>query len=105
MITTTTTATTTLIAVCAQSSWLQIQRSRGCQIFWEVVGLERGPFSLVRKSEEPLEWKSSGSGSRKSRLTAVRIRWADHTTPSDPQTLSLTSPTSGGRSVGSSLAE
>jgi hypothetical protein len=33
-----------------QSSWLQIQRSgfdsRHYQIFWEVVGLERGPLSL-----------------------------------------------------------
>jgi hypothetical protein len=26
------------------------------------VGLERGPLSLVRKIEELLEWKSSGSG-------------------------------------------
>jgi hypothetical protein len=26
------------------------------------MGLERGPPSLVRKSEELLEWKSSGSG-------------------------------------------
>jgi hypothetical protein len=34
-----------------QSSWLQMQRSgfvsRRYQIFWEAVGLERGPFSLV----------------------------------------------------------
>jgi hypothetical protein len=33
-----------------QSSWLQIQRSefdsRSDQIFWEVLGLERGPLSL-----------------------------------------------------------
>jgi hypothetical protein len=28
------------------------------------------------------EWKRSGSGSRKSRLTAVGIRCADHATPS-----------------------
>jgi hypothetical protein len=27
-----------------------------------VVGLERGPLSLVRIIEELLEWKSSGSG-------------------------------------------
>jgi hypothetical protein len=40
------------------------------QIFW-VVGLERGPLSLVSITEELLEWKSSGSGSRKQRLTAV----------------------------------
>jgi hypothetical protein len=36
----------------------------------------------VRISEEPLELKSSDSGSRKSRLTAVGIRCADHETPS-----------------------
>jgi hypothetical protein len=32
-----------------------------CQIFWEVVGLEQGPLSLVRIIEELPEWKSSGS--------------------------------------------
>jgi hypothetical protein len=39
-------------------------RSRGSgfdfrryQIFWEVVGLERGSLSLVRIIEELLEWK------------------------------------------------
>jgi hypothetical protein len=42
--------------------------SRRFQIFWEVVGLERGPLSLVRIIEELLQWKSSGSGSRKPRL-------------------------------------
>jgi hypothetical protein len=36
--------------------------SRRYQIFWEVVGMERGAFSLVRIIEELLEWKSSGSG-------------------------------------------
>jgi hypothetical protein len=30
--------------------------------FWEVVGLERGPLSLVGTIEELLERKSSGSG-------------------------------------------
>jgi hypothetical protein len=35
-----------------------------------------------REGEELLEWKSSGSSSRKSRLTAVGIRCADHATPS-----------------------
>jgi hypothetical protein len=50
-----------------QSSWLQIQRSgfdsrRRYQIFWEVVGLERGSLSLVNTTEELLERKSSGSG-------------------------------------------
>jgi hypothetical protein len=54
--------------------------SRRYQIFWEVVGLERGPLSLVRIIEELLEWKSSGSRSGKQRLTAVGIRCADHAT-------------------------
>jgi hypothetical protein len=49
-----------------QSSCLQIQRfgfdSRRYQIFWEVVGLERGPLSLVSAIEELLGRKSSGSG-------------------------------------------
>jgi hypothetical protein len=61
------------------------------------LGLERGPLSVMRKTEELLEWKNSGSGSRKSRLTTVWIRW-----PCDslyPQKLALTSPTSGGRLV------
>jgi hypothetical protein len=58
-----------------QSLWLQIQRTRvrfPTQIFWEVVGLERGPLSLVRTIEELHEWKSSGSGSRKPRLRPWR---------------------------------
>jgi hypothetical protein len=50
----------------AQSSWLQIHRSgvdfRRYQIFWEVVGLERGPLSLVSTAEELLGGKSSGFG-------------------------------------------
>jgi hypothetical protein len=32
------------------------------QIFWDVVGLERGPLILVRIIQELLEWKSSSSG-------------------------------------------
>jgi hypothetical protein len=52
-----------------QSSWLQFQRTRvRYQIFWEVVGLERGPLSLVTITEELVEWKSSGSRSRKPSL-------------------------------------
>jgi hypothetical protein len=43
--------------------------SRRYQIFW-VVCVERGPLNLVRITEELLEWKSSGFGSRKPRLTA-----------------------------------
>jgi hypothetical protein len=49
-----------------QSSWLQIQRSgfdsQSYQVFREVVGLERGPLSLVSIIEELLERKSCGSG-------------------------------------------
>jgi hypothetical protein len=41
--------------------------SQSYLIFW-VVGLERGPLSLVRIIEVLLEWKSSGSWSRKPRL-------------------------------------
>ena len=43
---------------------------------------------------------SSGSRSRKQRLTTVGTRCADHVTPLYPQKLALTSPTGGGRSVG-----
>jgi hypothetical protein len=43
------------------SSWLQIQRSgfdsQRYQIFWEVVGLERGPLTLVSTTEELLDIK------------------------------------------------
>jgi hypothetical protein len=42
-------------------------------IFWEVVGLQQGLLSLVRITEERLEWKSSGHG-LENRLMAVRIR-------------------------------
>jgi hypothetical protein len=52
----------------------------------------------VRITEELLEWKSSGSGSRKPGLTAVGIRCAEHSTHLSTK-LALTSPTSGGRSV------
>jgi hypothetical protein len=49
-----------------QSSWLQIQRSgfdsQQYQIFWEIVGLERGPLSLVSTTEELLGRKVSCSG-------------------------------------------
>jgi hypothetical protein len=71
--------------------------SRRYQIFWEVVGLERVPLSLVRIIEELLEWKSRGSG-LESRKTGDPLR-----SPRDtlyPKMLALTSPTCGSRSVG-----
>jgi hypothetical protein len=56
--------------------------SRAYQIFWEIVGLERGSLSLMNVTEELLEWISSGFGSRKTRLTALGIRCAEHATHS-----------------------
>jgi hypothetical protein len=49
------------------NGWLVVSqrsgfRSRSCQIFWEVVGLERGPLSLLSTNVELFERKSSGSG-------------------------------------------
>jgi hypothetical protein len=77
------TADTLLTASVAsgQGSCLQSQRS-GCdprryQIFWELMGLERGPLSPVSKIEELLERKSTGSGTEN---TAVGICRADHPT-------------------------
>jgi hypothetical protein len=86
-----------------QSSWLQIQRSgfdfRRYRIFWEVVGLERGPLSFVSTVEELLERKSSGSG-LENREDGRRdpSRWPRGTIY--PQKLALSSPTSGCRSDG-----
>jgi hypothetical protein len=87
----------------SQSSWLQIQRSsfdyRRYQIFWEIVDLERGPLSLVSTIEELLGRKSSGSG-RENREYGRRnpSRWPRGTLYL--QKLTLSSPTSGGSSVG-----
>jgi hypothetical protein len=63
------------------------------------VAVERGPLSLVSTIEELLERKSSGSG-LETKNTAVGIRQADHVASSIHKKLALTSPTSGGRSVG-----
>jgi hypothetical protein len=75
-----------------QSSLLHIQRSgfdsRRCQIFWEVVGLERGPLSLVSTIEELLGLESRDYCRRDP------SRWPRSAL--DPQKLSLTSPTSSG---------
>jgi hypothetical protein len=73
--------------------------SRGYQIFWEVVGLEWGPLSLVTTIEELLERKSSGSGLESLEYDRRDpLRWPRGSVY--PQKLALTSPTSGGRSVG-----
>jgi hypothetical protein len=86
-----------------QSSWLQIQmsglNSRRYQIFWEVVGLGRGPLSLVSTIEKLLGKNSSASG-LESREYGRRdpSRWPRGSLY--PQTLALTSPKSGGRSIG-----
>jgi hypothetical protein len=49
-----------------QGSCLQFQRSgfdfRHYQIFWEVVGLVRGPLILINTTEALLERNNSGSG-------------------------------------------
>jgi hypothetical protein len=59
-------------------------------IWWEVVGLERGPLSLVRIIEEQLEWKSSGSG-QENRINdrGDPLRWPRNTLY--PQKLALIS--------------
>jgi hypothetical protein len=86
-----------------QITWLQIQTSgfdsRRCYIFWEVVGLERGPLSLLSTIEELLEGNNSGSG-LESRECGRRgpSSWPRGTYPQ--KKLAITSPTSGGRSVG-----
>jgi hypothetical protein len=65
----------------------------------KVVGLERGPLSLVSTTEELLGSNSSGSG-LESREYGLGIRHADHVAPSIRKKLALTSLTNGGLSVG-----
>jgi hypothetical protein len=86
----------------SQSFRLQIQRSgfdsRQYQIFWEVVGLERGSFSLVSTTEELLGRKRSGSGlETREYVHRDPLCWPRNTLY--PKKLALTSPTSGGRSA------
>jgi hypothetical protein len=69
-------------------------------LIFRVVGLERGPLSLVSITEELLEKKKKKSGSGlESREYGRRdpSRWPRGTFY--PQKLALSSPTSGGRSV------
>jgi hypothetical protein len=69
------------------------------QIFWEVAGLKRGPFSLVSTIEELRGRNNSGCGLEIPKYGRKDpSRWLRGTLY--PQKLVLTSPTSGGRSVG-----
>jgi hypothetical protein len=52
--------------------------SRSYQIFWEVMGLERSPLSLVSTIEKLLGRKSSGSGLENREYGRKGIRRADH---------------------------
>jgi hypothetical protein len=90
-----------------QSAWLVIKRigfdSRSYQVFWEVVRLERDPLSLVSTTEELLGRQSSGSSQENWDYGRKNpSRWLRDTLY--PQTLALTSPTSGGCSVGRPLS-
>jgi hypothetical protein len=71
---------------------------RPYKIFCEVVGLERGPLSLVSTTEELLGRKCSGSGLENRdygrRDPSHRPRGTLY-----PQKLAVTTPTSGGCSV------
>jgi hypothetical protein len=78
-----------LVHLCGLVVTVLGYRSRGpgfdswrYQIFWEIVGLERGPLSLVRVIEELFEWKSSGAPVKKTELTGGGIRCSDYATPS-----------------------
>jgi hypothetical protein len=91
-----------LLCSCAQSSWLQIQRSGfyswRCQIFWELVGLERGPLSLVSTFEEQLGRNISGFGLENWEYGRGNpLCWPRDTFYA--QKLALTSPTNSRRSV------
>jgi hypothetical protein len=77
--------------------------SRRYQIFWAVVGLERGPLSLVRINEEFLERKVAAPVQK----TEIKGRGDSLRWPRDtlyPLKMALTSPTSGDPSVGIVLA-
>jgi hypothetical protein len=66
------------------------------------VGLERGPLSLMRKIEEPPGRNSGGLGlEKRSYDGGDSLRWPPGTLYS--QKLALTSPKSGGRSIGKVL--
>jgi hypothetical protein len=86
-----------------QGSWLQIQKSgfdsRHYQIFWEIVGLERGSLILMSITEELLGRESSGSDLERWEYSRRDSSlWPRGTLY--PHKLALTLPTSGGRSIG-----
>jgi hypothetical protein len=73
--------------------------SRRYQAFWEIIGLERGPLSLVSTIEELLGRNNSGSGlENRESGRGDPLRWPRDTLYQ--QMLALTSPTYGGRLVG-----
>jgi hypothetical protein len=73
--------------------------SRRYQIFWEVVGLERGPLNLVSIIEELFGRNNKGYGLESREYgSGCPLRWLRDTLY--PQKLALTSPTIVGRSVG-----
>jgi hypothetical protein len=86
-----------------QTFSLQIQSSgfdsRRYQIFWQAVGLERRPLSLVNTTEELLGRKSSGSG-LENREYGRREPWHWPSGTFYQQMLALTSATSDSHSVG-----
>jgi hypothetical protein len=65
----------------------------------KVVGLERCPPRLVSTTEELFDIKVAAPV-YKTENTAARIRHVDHVATSIRKKLAITSPTSGGRSVG-----
>jgi hypothetical protein len=72
--------------------------SRRFQIFWEAAGLERGPLSLMT-TEELLEGKVAAPVYKTEINDRGKpLRWPRDTL--NPRKSALTSPTSGGRSVG-----
>jgi hypothetical protein len=69
------------------------------KIFWEVVDLERGPLTHMNTIEDLHGRNSSGFGLENREYgRGDPLRWPRDTVY--PQKLALTSPTSGGRSVG-----
>jgi hypothetical protein len=82
-----------VIRVAAYRSRGPVFDFRRYHIFWKVVSLERGPLGLMRIIEELFQ--GNGSSGLENRDP---LRWPRDTLY--PQKLALTSPTSGGRSVG-----